>query len=175
MSIFKNGKSKWAAIGIIAAAVIALGLGGYAFYSAATQSSASYHAGAASAKLRVEVVDGMTEVPLEGAVVVVPETNSSYATDKDGKTAVIEVPYMPNHHFDAFMPQPWGEVTLVIYKEDYVTYCLFHCQVMPGQTRMGPKILLFETKQLSNTQPFSIIEGPNRVWLDELVKKYQPK
>ncbi len=157
----------------IAAAVI-LGLGAYAFYATAVQSS-SAGSQAAPAKLRVEVVDGMTEAPVEGAKVVIPELGKAFDTDKTGMTGVIDVPFLPDKHYDEILPQPWGEITLLVYKQDYATYALFHCQVVAGQTRMGPKILLFKNSELSTDQPFSIIEGPNRIWVNELIKKYQPK
>jgi hypothetical protein len=73
------------------------------------------------------------------------------------------------------MQKQWGEITLIVYKEGFVPYALFYLQVIGGQTREGVKILLFEEGQTESAQPFSIIEGPNRVWVDALVEMYRPK
>lgn len=170
----KTGRAGPGLVILILASAIILGLGAYAFYATAVQTSTT-SGQAAPAKLRVEVVDGMTETPIEGATVVIPELGKAFDTDKTGKTGVIDVPFLPDKHYDGILPQPWGEITLLVYKQDYATYALFHCQVVAGQTRMGPKILLFKNAELSTTQPFSIIEGPNRIWVNELIKKYQPK
>jgi len=128
-----------------------------------------------NAKLTVNVLEGYTNTPVEGAKVVILETNKTYATDKNGNTATIEVPVIRDSRFDDIIPKPWGEVSLIVYKDGFLPYALFYLQVVDGQTRKGVKILLFENNSAGNSEPFSIIEGPNRAWVDELVKMYQPK
>lgn len=128
-----------------------------------------------NAKLTVNVVEGRTETPVEGAQVVVLETGRIYNTNNEGKTDEIEVPYVRDTRYDKIIPKQWGEVSLIVYKEGFLPYALFYLQVAEGQTRKDVKILLFENDSTGNPEPFSIIEGPNRAWVDELVKKYQPK
>ena len=65
-----------------------------------------------------------------------------------------------------------GEISLIVYKEGFLRTRFYFSR--GGQTREGVKILLFENNSTQSTEPFSIIEGPNRVWVDELVKKFQP-
>ena len=128
-----------------------------------------------NAKFTVNVVEGYTDTPVMGAKVVVLETGKTYATDEGGNTGIIEVPVVRDTRFDDIIPKPWGEVSLIVYKDGFLPYALFYLQVVGGETRSGVKILLFENNSTGNSEPFSIIEGPNRLWVDELVKRYQPK
>jgi hypothetical protein len=128
-----------------------------------------------NAKFTVSVVEGYTDTPIADAKVVVLETGKSYATDANGNTEAIDVPVIRDTRFDKIIPKPWGEVSLIVYKDGFLPYALFYLQVMGGETRKGVKILLFENNSTGNSDPFSIIEGPNRLWVDELVKRYQPK
>ena len=128
-----------------------------------------------TAYVTVNVLEGYTETPIENASVVVVETGKEYQTDKDGMTDKIDVPVIRDARYDSIMPKQWGEITLIVYKEGFVPYALFYLQVLGGQTREGVKILLFEEGQTESSQPFSIIEGPNRLWVNEMVEKYRPK
>jgi hypothetical protein len=128
-----------------------------------------------NAKFTVNVVEGYNNTPIADAKVVILETGKTYATDASGNTGIIEVPVMRDTRFDKIIPKPWGEVSLIVYKDGFLPYALFYLQVLGGETRSGVKILLFEDNSTGNPEPFSIIEGPNRLWVDELVKRYQPK
>lgn len=128
-----------------------------------------------SAKLSLNVVEGKTDSPVANAQVVILETGKTYNTGQNGETGIIEVPVIRDTRYDNIIPKPWGEVSLIVYKDGFLPYALFYLQVADGQTRKGVKVLLFENDSTGNSQPFSIIEGPNRAWVDELVKKYQPK
>lgn len=127
------------------------------------------------ARLSVHVVEGYSETPIKDASVVIVETGEVYCTDENGHTQIIEVPAMRDTRYDDILQKPWGEITLIIYKEGFLPYALFYLQVLDGETREGVKILLFEQGVTSSEEPFSIIEGPNRIWVDELIKMYQPQ
>ena len=128
-----------------------------------------------SAKVQFQVVDGFKEIPLKDATVVVLDTNKSYQTDEEGLTPVIEVPVISDSRFDRILQKPWGEINAIIYRKDYIPYALFYLQVFKDKTRKGVKILLFKEGEVTSKEPFSIIEGPNRLWVDQLIKQYQPK
>lgn len=128
-----------------------------------------------TAQLTVNVLEGYTETPIKDASVVIVETGKVYQTDENGMTEKIDVPVIRDKRYDDIMQKQWGEITLIVYKEGFVPYALFYLQVVGGQTREGVKILLFEEGQTESAQPFSIIEGPNRVWVDALVEMYRPK
>jgi len=129
---------------------------------------------AGTAKFSLVVVEGRTESPIAGAKAVILETGKTYSTNENGETGVIEVPCIRDTRFDEMLPKQWGEVSLIVYKEGFLPYALFYLQVAENETRKGVKILLFENGSTGSAEPFSIIEGPNRAWVDALVKKYQP-
>lgn len=124
--------------------------------------------------IQPQVVDGFSEEPIEGASVVIPETGQRFVTAKDGLTAIIKVPIKEDVHFAEISPKPWSEITLITYKEGYVEYVLFHTHVWEDQTRKGPRIMLFPQVEGEKHEPFSVVEGPHRLWVKELVEKYRP-
>ncbi|MFZ5974084.1 MAG: hypothetical protein ACOYU3_01575 [Bacillota bacterium] len=121
-----------------------------------------------------EVLDGMSMQPIEGAEVIVVETNKRYSTLSDGKTPVIRVPILEDEHFKDILKKPWGEITLIIHKEGYADYVLFHTQIWENERRQGPRILLFKADEQAAERPFVIVEGPQRLWVNELIKKFIP-
>lgn len=121
------------------------------------------------------VVDGFSETPLSQAKVVIVDTGEIYYTDEFGKTPKILVPIIRDKRYDKIMPKPWGEISVIIYKEEYLSYALFYLQVIEGQTRENVEILMFKEEDAMSANPFSIIEGPNRLWVNELIRKYQKK
>jgi hypothetical protein len=120
------------------------------------------------------VVDGFSEDPIEGAAVVIPETGQKFVTSKDGLTAVIKIPVEEDEHFEDISPKPWGEITVIVYKEGYIEYVLLNTHVWENQSRKGPKILLFPEVQGERNEPFAVTEGPQRIWVKNLVEKFRP-
>ena len=121
-----------------------------------------------------EVLDGMSLAPIEGAEVVVVETGERYRTKASGKTQAIRVPVIEDAHFANILKKPWGEITLIVHKDGYADYVLFHIQIWENQRREGPRILLFKADVQAKERPFTVVEGPQRLWVMELVKKYFP-
>ena len=119
-----------------------------------------------------EVLDGMTMQPIEGAEVIVVETDKHVFTQADGKTPAIRVPIIEDAHFKDILKKPWGEITLIVHKEGYADYVLFHTQIWENERRQGPRILLFEADMEAAERPFVIVEGPQRLWVNELIKKF---
>lgn len=123
--------------------------------------------------IQPQVVDGFNEKPIEGARIVIPELNKKFITNAEGFTSSIKVPIIEDTHYKNICPKPWGEVTLIVYKEGYMDYVLFHTHIWENQTRQGPKILLFPTPSGERNQPMAIVESPHRLWTTELVEKYR--
>ena len=117
------------------------------------------------------VTDGRTGLPIEDAVIVIPETGSSYRTDSEGKTEIIRIPYSEKSDYDSILPKNWCEVTLLAYADGYAPYALFYLQLQEDSLRDGPVVMLFPGEQ----DPFSIIEGPPDWWVSELIKKFSPR
>ena len=122
-----------------------------------------------SAALSPQRIDGRTKLPIEGAVIVIPETNTSHVTNDQGFTAVpIRIPYRKAS--SELSEKDWCEVTLLVYADGYAPYALFYLQLTKDNLRQGPTIMLFPDQGKS----FSIIEGPPQQWVEEIVEKYRP-
>ncbi|MGI6003902.1 MAG: hypothetical protein ACOX88_00595 [Christensenellales bacterium] len=145
-----------------------------AFFSSDT-GGAEEVLGVDAAQIIITAKDGFTDEPLEGTVIVIPEIEKSYVTDAEGKTPVITVPVLRDERYDKIQQMPWGEITIIAYKDGYVENALFHISVEPGKVRHGPNVMMFKVGEISSTEPLSLIEGPPRLWLNELVEKYRPK
>lgn len=172
MDLLKNRRTLFAALGVSFALLAGAVLTGLLLSNG--ESVAAFSTASDTAYFSVNVVEGYSQKPLSGAQVVVVETGETFATDASGNTEIIGVPAVRDTRYDKILPKPWAEVTLIIYKDGYIPYALFYLQVMSNQTREGVKILLFEEGSQGNSEPFSIIEGPNRAWVDELIEKYRP-
>lgn len=126
-----------------------------------------------TATLVPSVLDANTKKPIEGATIVIPEVGKNYTTGPDGTASIPGLPIITDSHFSNILPKPWGEVTLLVYKDGYLPYALFSLALESGGTREGPEILLFPDTEGGNA--LSIIEGPNRIWVDALIEQYRPK
>ena len=117
------------------------------------------------------VRDGITLEPLEGCTLVIPETGTTAVTSTDG-TARMIVPKQKNKTIGDFSAE-WFEATILCYKSGYIDYALFNIQLVPGQTRFGPEILIFENDGSMET-PFTVVESPPEEWTHELLDRYRP-
>lgn len=122
----------------------------------------------------VYVEDGNTKKPLQNASVVIPEMGQSFATDEYGKTDRIRAPILSDAEYEGILPKPWGEITLLVYKDGYVDCAIFHVNVWENQTRNGPVVLMFPATADTAGQPFTLTEGPNRIWVNELLNRCRP-
>ncbi|MHB1315447.1 MAG: hypothetical protein ACYCX2_08185 [Christensenellales bacterium] len=123
----------------------------------------------AKGTIQIEVLDAFSETGISAARVIIPEIAESFLTDAKGKTPLITVPVYTNAVYEKIFPQTWGEITIIVLKDGYVPYALFHTQITENGTRIGPKILLFPTGSTSSDQPFIIVEGPKREWVNQLI------
>ncbi|NLB61345.1 MAG: carboxypeptidase-like regulatory domain-containing protein [Clostridiales bacterium] len=121
--------------------------------------------------MRVTVRDGFSDEPIEGAIVVIPETNQQYVTDKEGKTELIQVPLIRDKHHSKLLKQDYGLTTVLVYCDGYVPYALFFTHVENGTMRNGPNVWLFPEPG----DPFVIIEAPKGDWCNELIEMYRPE
>lgn len=122
----------------------------------------------------VFVEDGSAKEPLEGACVAIPETGQRFYTDVNGKTETIRVPILDDAEYKSIFPKPWGEVTLLVYKQGYVDCAVFHVNIWENQTRSGPTVLMFPITPDVGNQPFTLTEAPNRLWVNELLDRFKP-
>ena len=111
--------------------------------------------------------------PLGDVRVIVPEAGYSGATGQSGSSGKITVPVIRDASFDSIVPRDWCEVSAIFYKSGYAPYAVFYLQVREGQCRENVEILMFKTSSLSSDRALSIIEGPDRAWVDTVVEKYR--
>lgn len=137
--------------------------------------SLAVFAPSSTATVSFTVVEGYTETPIPGAKVYIMETGQYYSTDEKGNTPEISVPVILDSRFNSAITKPWGEINLIVYKDGFTTYALFYLQVSPSTPRKNVKILMFKKDEIESAEPFSIIEGPNKLWVDKLIEKYTPK
>lgn len=123
-------------------------------------------------RMRVRVVDGMTDTPIEGAVVVLPETGGRYYTGADGLTEVITLPCLPDERHSALLETGEGRTTVIVYAEGYAPYLLLYARVLPGKERETPTVYMFAD---DGTLPvFEVIEAPPMEWAERVVERYRP-
>lgn len=123
--------------------------------------------------LRVRVTDGWTDAPIANARVVIPECGVVADTDAAGETDRIEIPIRGDEHFLHILPQDWGTVTVLVYAEGYYSLALFHAHVTEDQARDPLPLSLFPNDGSLKT-PFSLVESPEPVWVEELLHRYGP-
>ena len=121
------------------------------------------------------VLDGKTDAPISNATICVPETGKIYHTDDSGSAGNISVPILRDERYDDILPKDWGEITLLVYKENYAPYGLFYLRIYKDESRIGPTIYLYPKETFQLETPFTIIENPDESWASEILKKYQPK
>jgi len=123
--------------------------------------------------IQPQVVDGFSERPIKEAKVVIPEIDKKFVTNSEGFTPIIRVPINIDMHYQNILPKTWGEITIIVYKEGYTDYVLFHAHVWENQSRLGPKILLFPETEGHESEPMVIVESPHRLWVMQLIEKYK--
>lgn len=160
---------------LIVSALALAAAGGMALFGQDAQTAASGEKSSPSyAQLQIQALDGQSNTPLPGVSVVIPETGKTYQTGEDGKTETITVPIIHDTHYQNMLAMPWGEITILAYKDGYIPYALFYVQVWENETRQGPNLLMFQEGATSSNQPFSLVEGPQRLWVNQLLEQYRP-
>ncbi len=128
-----------------------------------------------SGKIVVQVLESNSNRQIDGATVCVIETRHYENTDKYGKTSMIEVPIIRNSNFDISLERPFGEVTLLVYKNGYADSINFYQSVMPGSTRVGIVIYLTPIISESDNKTEISMEKPNEVWINNLINLYKKR
>lgn len=121
----------------------------------------------------ISVVDVYSLEPLEGAVLVFPDSGIQAITDQAGRAQVFGLPIMRHQAQNKLLHQSYGECTLLVYREGYIPYALFYVQLQPGRIRSGPTIYLFPAYE-GAPPVITIVESPAEDWARELVEKYRP-
>lgn len=127
-----------------------------------------------TASFALRILDGNTNTPLARSLVVIPEQNKTYRPDEDGRTQSISLLPKEDARWASTLPQPFGEVTILVYCQGYYPLALFHFMLKPGQDRGCIPLYLFPDDGSLN-EPYALAEGPDSTWVTELLTKYQPR
>ncbi|WP_290584774.1 hypothetical protein [Alicyclobacillus sp.] len=128
-----------------------------------------------TSKLRVRVIDGRTQQPIEGAEVVLIETEQRATTGPDGYTQWMDAPIIRNPRYRPMVAELHGQLGVIAYKNGYrdsihlgirmheglpseTTVWMY--KLGPGDTRIEP--VLYQV-------PY------HHVWLVELADKFRSK
>lgn len=128
-----------------------------------------------TSKLRVRVIDGRTQQPIEGAEVVLIETEQRATTGPDGYTQWMDAPIIRNPRYRPMVAELHGQLGVIAYKNGYrdsihlgirmhegipseTTVWMY--KLGPGDTRVEP--VLYQV-------PY------HHVWLVELADKFRSK
>lgn len=123
-------------------------------------------------RMRVRVLDGITDKPIPGASVVIPEADIRCRTDERGLTTVMELPCTVDEGLSSLLPYDEGRVTLLVYADGYIPYLLLYCRVLPGMERQTPTIYMWPDD--GSLPVFEVIEAPPLEWAAGLAEKFKP-
>ena len=147
----------------------------YLFYNLG-QNSASKQINAISnqsGRIQIEVLDDLSGKPIDMASVCIIETRHYEKTDKYGKTGFIEVPILKNNNFDISLERPYGEFTILVYKDGYADNISFYNLIKPNTTKIGIKIRLRTIINAEDEFTTISVNPPDQHWSDALIKLYK--
>lgn len=172
-------KTSASALAIAVCAALCLLSGFFALYFSTTDAQkyvSAFSAGNVdTGEFKLKVLNGLTKQPVAKAAVVLPQTGKTYQTGADGQTEDIRVPIFTDTLLGDIKKQDWGSVCVLVYADGYIPYALFDMQVEANKKRLGPTILLFPEGSTQSDDPLSIVEAPQRAWVNALVQQYRPK
>ncbi|PWI58934.1 hypothetical protein [Sulfoacidibacillus thermotolerans] len=124
--------------------------------------------------LRVKVIDGRTLKPIEGAEVVVLETEKRYKTDANGLTPWIQAPVLRSARFRFLVNELHGQLTLISYKNGYHDSIHMGVRMNEGATT---KTTIWQYQITPGVdrrlEPIVYIEPYHRLWLIQLADRFR--
>ncbi len=120
------------------------------------------------------VYDAVTSAPIKDAYIVLPQSGQTYMSDGLGRVRAYGVPLDMEAILNKITLQPYGNVTLIAYKEGYIPCCIFYVQLYEDHVRNGPNIYMFAKSQDSTLGVTTFIESPSEAWVKALIDKYAP-
>lgn len=130
--------------------------------------------GSAYGRLRVKVIDGRTRKPLEGAEVVVIETEKRYKTGKDGLTPWIQAPVLRSARYRFLVNELHGQLNLISYKDGYRDSVHMGVRVNEGAVT---KTTIWQYKIIpgsdTRVEPVLYQEPYHRLWIIQLADRFR--
>ncbi|MCI0182973.1 MAG: hypothetical protein OWR52_08120 [Acidibacillus sp.] len=124
--------------------------------------------------LRVKVIDGRTLKPIEGAEVVVLETEKRYKTGANGLTPWIQAPVIRSARYRFLVNELHGQLTLISYKNGYRDSIHMGVRMNEGAVTKTTIWQYAITPHLDRRiEPVVYIEPYHRLWLIELADRFR--
>lgn len=120
-------------------------------------------------EIRILVVDGKTNEPIENANICVLECERYFKTSALGYSP--KMPVETEDHTD-MPPFSRAKVTLLVYKEGYLDTLVFGVEVFDGICRLGPTVRLFQKTALDGGIKMQY-DFPDEKLLSSIVEKYK--
>ncbi len=122
----------------------------------------------------VSVVDAYTNMPLNNALIIIAESDSSFTTDKNGKAFCSNIRFDNDSQFKELQKSNSGTVTILCYKDGYMDFVLFNAAV--SDVGVGEKTLYMFPFGSENERSFiAMNETPDDEFAKKLLEKYSSK
>lgn len=122
----------------------------------------------------IRVYDAVTSAPISDAYIVLPQSDQTYKSDSLGRVHAYGVPLDTEVILSRMVTQPYGNATILAYKEGYIPCCIFYVQLYSDHIRSGPNIYMFAKSNNSELSATTFIESPSEEWVKSLIDKYAP-
>ncbi|WP_062309274.1 hypothetical protein [Alicyclobacillus sendaiensis] len=126
-----------------------------------------------TAKLRIRVIDGRTKEPIQGAEVVLIETEQRFKTDAQGYTPWFDAPVIRNPRYRPMVAELHGQLGAIAYKDGYRDSIHLGIRVHEG-IRQQTTIWMYEIGPVDRRiEPVLYQEPYHHLWLVRLADKFR--
>ncbi|ACV58074.1 hypothetical protein [Alicyclobacillus acidocaldarius] len=126
-----------------------------------------------TAKLRIRVIDGRTKEPIEGAEVVLIETEQRFKTDAQGYTRWFDAPVIRNPKYRPMVAELHGQLGAIAYKDGYRDSIHLGIRVHEG-IRQQTTIWMYKLGPADRRiEPVLYQEPYHHLWLIQLADKFR--
>lgn len=126
-----------------------------------------------TAKLRIRVIDGRTKEPIQGAEVVLIETEQRFKTDAQGYTPWFDAPVIRNPKYRPMVAELHGQLGAIAYKDGYRDSIHLGIRVHEG-IRQQTTIWMYKLGPADRRiEPVLYQEPYHHLWLIQLADKFR--
>ncbi len=126
-----------------------------------------------TAKLRIRVIDGRTKEPIQGAEVVLIETEQRFKTDAQGYTPWFDAPVIRNPKYRPMVAELHGQLGAIAYKDGYRDSIHLGIRVHEG-IRQQTTIWMYRIGPADRRiEPVLYQEPYHHLWLIQLADKFR--
>lgn len=126
-----------------------------------------------TAKLRIRVIDGRTKEPIDGAEVVLIETEQRFKTDAQGFTPWFDAPVIRNPKYRPMVAELHGQLGAIAYKDGYRDSIHLGIRVHEG-IRQQTTVWMYKIGPADRRiEPVLYQEPYHHLWLIQLADKFR--